>query len=275
MSEQPPDRPSAARSFAGVADAYDRARPSYPEDAVAWLAGGGAATVLELGAGTGKLTTDLASRGHRVIATDPLAPMLDRLVRSAPAALPVRAVAERIPVRTRSVDVVVSAQAYHWFDLDRALPEIARVLRPGGRVALAWNERDERVPWVRRLGEIIGTPEQGSDPTQTLLSSKLFGYVDQATFRIWQTLERDGLRDLVSSRSNIAVMDATERDHVLAKVDALYDGYGRGADGMRLPYLTRCYSAVVRPRSADDDGYPPTDPRDPGEDTDALLIDFQ
>lgn len=268
MSEQPP-----ALSFGGVADAYDRARPSYPEEAARWLAGTNPKTVLELGAGTGKLTASLQALGHRVVATDPLAPMLAHLRRTAPKALPVQAVAERIPLPARSVDVVVSAQAYHWFDRDRALPEIARVLRPGGSIALVWNERDERIPWVRRLGDILGSQEQETDPTQSLLGSHLFGYVEHERFRVWQDLDRDLLRDLATSRSNIAVLDEAERNRVLQRLDALYEEYGRGRDGMRLPYVTSCWRAVVRPQSVEE---PVTERRDdPGDDTDSLLIDFQ
>jgi SAM-dependent methyltransferase len=268
MSEQPP-----ALSFGGVADAYDRARPSYPDDASRWLVGTNPKTVLELGAGTGKLTASLQALGHRVVATDALAPMLAHLRSRVPGALPVQAVAEQIPLPARSVDVVVSAQAYHWFDLGRALPEIARVLRPGGTIALVWNEPDERIPWVRRLEQIIGTQHADVDPTQSLLGSHLFGYVEQERFRVWQDLDRERLRDLAASRSSIATLDDAERERALQRVDSLYDEYGRGADGMRLPYLTRCWRAVVRPQSVEE---PVTERRDdPGDDTDSLLIDFQ
>ena len=278
-------RPGPGLSFGGVADAYELGRPSYPTEAAAWLAGSGRSRVLELGAGTGKLTEQLAALGHHVLATDPLQPMLRHLVRRLPGVPVVRAAAERIPLRGRSVDVVVGAQAFHWFDLERALPEIARVLRPGGHLGLVWNIRDDRIPWVRRLGALIGTPEQGSDPTHALLSSHLFGYVDTATFRFWQPLDRPRLRALVASRSHVATLPEAERDRLLASVDELYDSYGRGPDGMLMPYVTHCYRAVVRPPAAAPDPAPgraehragpdPDDPGDDtGDDTGALLIDF-
>lgn len=277
-----PDHPDreAARSFAQVAQAYDRARPGYPPEAGPWLVGSRSVSVLELGAGTGRLTADLVAAGHDVLATDPLPEMLQLLDARLPGVRTAVASAEDLPVPDRSVDVVVSAQAFHWFEPAKALPEIARVLRPGGQIALVWNDRDERIPWVRRLGKVIGGAQQPTDPTHTLLASGLFGYVDSTTFRHWQQVDRDTLRDLVRSRSNVATMTETERTRVLAEVDVLYDEYGRGADGMLLPYVTRCYRAVVRARAGADDvragaprpGDPPVDGEDPGDD--GLLIDF-
>jgi SAM-dependent methyltransferase len=275
--EPSPARPGPTTpglSFSAVADAYDRARPGYPREAAVWLTGTRPATLLELGAGTGKLTDQLVALGHEVVATDPLDEMLRHLTARLPATLVARAAAERIPLRARSVDAVVAAQSLHWFDLDRALPEIARVLRPGGHLALVWNQRDERIPWVRRLGTLIGTQEQQHDPTHALLASHLFGFVDATTFRFWQPLDRGRLRDLVLSRSNIATMPAIQREGVLRKVDDLYAEYGRGADGMLLPYVTHCYKAVVRPPALDSDE-PHPHASDDGGDADALLIDFQ
>lgn len=277
-----PDEPDrdAARSFARVAEAYDRGRPGYPPEAAPWLVGRRAVSVLELGAGTGRLTTDLVALGHDVVATDPLPEMLRLLSTRLPDVRTTVASAEDLPLPDRSVDVVVSAQAFHWFDPARALPEIARVLRPGGQVALVWNDRDERIPWVRRLGRVIGNAQQQLDPTHTLLGSGLFGFVESTTMRHWQQVDRELLRDLVRSRSNVAVMSDSERTRVLAEVDALYDEYGRGADGMRLPYVTRCYRAVVRPRARheDDDrpgpARPDLPPRDGEDPDDGLLIDF-
>lgn len=263
-----------ALSFGGVADAYARARPSYPREAAAWLVGSEHAHVLELGAGTGRLTEQLHELGHRVLATDPLPQMLGHLRTRLPRVPAVLATAEHIPMRARSVDAVVGAQAFHWFDLDRALPEIARVLRPGGHLALVWNLRDERIPWVRRLGALIGTQEQENDPTHALLGSQLFGFVESSTYRFWQPLDQVRLRDLVLSRSNVALMSETERDRMMRKVDELYGEYGRGHDGMLLPYVTHCYRAVVRPPSVSEDD-PRPDGGDDGGDADSLLIDFQ
>jgi len=252
---QPPDPASdavraAARSFDEVSDAYARARPSYPQEAVAFLTGGTTEVVLELAAGTGKLTAGLAALGHRVIATEPSPQMLAQLTGELPGVPRLRAPAEQIPVASGSVGVVVAAQAYHWFDKDQVLPEAARVLRPGGAFAAVWNLRDERIPWVRRLGALIGTQEQNNDPTADLDGSGLFEPVQRATFRFWQPLDQQRLRELVVSRSNVALMPDAERGRVLRQVDALYDEYGRGADGMLLPYRTYCYRAVVRPEAA-------------------------
>ena len=269
-----------ARSFGSVADAYDRGRPSFPREAAAWLVGREAASVLELGAGTGKLTQQLVALGHDVHATEPDAAMLDVLTRDLPGTRASRASAEELPVPDRSVDVVVAAQSFHWFDLDRALPEIARVLRPGGHLSLVWNVRDERIPWVRRLGHLIGSQEQlGPETTEPLVVSGLFGFVEDATFPHWQEINRDSIQDLVLSRSNVATLDEHGRAAKLAEVLAFYDDFGRGMDGMQLPYAARCFRAQVLDRvtptltdkrSADSDDGIVSD----GSSTDMLLIDF-
>ena len=237
-----------ALSFATVAEAYDRARPSYPPEAASWLVGRSRARVVELGAGTGKLTELLVDAGHEVIATDPLPEMLARLRTRVPGAHTAVATAEHIPVASQSADVVVCAQSFHWFDHAIALPEIARVLRPGGVLALVWNARDEGIPWVRKLGAIIGSPENFTDLAGPAAESEHFGWLEPQEFRFWQSLRRDDLFDLVRSRSYVALLEEAERQELLDRVGALYDDYGRGPDGMQLPYVTRCYRAVVQHR---------------------------
>lgn len=273
-----------ARSFGAVADAYDRGRPTYPPDAAAWLVGARPTTVLELGAGTGKLTRQLVELGHDVHATDPDEAMLTVLRHELPDVRATVGGAEEIPAGDASFDVVVSAQAFHWFDLDRALPEIARVLKPGGRLALVWNEQDGRIPWVRKLGRIIGTQERENDPTDAIVGCGRFGEVESATFKQWQVVDRESILDLARSRSNIAVLDDGPREALLDEVRAFYADYGRGMDGMQLPYVVRCFRSVVADtivtRSAPaaetvpgDDATPET--TSDGTDTDMLLIDFR
>jgi SAM-dependent methyltransferase len=257
---------SRALSYAGVADAYDRARPSYPREAVAWLVGTSPVSVLEVGAGTGKLTDDLLDLGHDVLATDPLEEMLQYLrLRHADCRTAV-AFAEDLPVASRTVDVVVSAQAFHWFTLEAALPEIARVLKPEGTLALVWNSPDDRIPWVRRLGSLIEAAPQQQDPTAALVASRLFGFVEEQTFRFWQPLRQAELRDLVRSRSAVAVSSSEQQAKVLSQVDDLYDEYQRGPDGLLMPYVTRCYKAVVRPVVLEESGpiHLPGGPAPPG-----------
>jgi SAM-dependent methyltransferase len=244
----PTSQPDPARAFASVAATYDRVRPSYPREAVEWMTGRLASTVVELGAGTGKLTDRLVELGHDVLATDPLEEMLAFLRERHPDVRVAQAPAEAVPVATRSVDTVVAAQSFHWFDTDAALREAARMLKPEGRIALVWNELDVRIPWVRRLKALIGTPDRDEDPTDVLVGSSLFGYVEETTFRFWQPLRKAELRDLVATRSYVAVMDPMAQERLLRKVDELYDANDTGPDGVLLPYVTRCYRAVVRPR---------------------------
>lgn len=268
------ESPDWAHSFGGVAEAYERGRPSYPAEAVRWMLGEQPRSVLELGAGTGKLTRVLVELGHDVHATDPDPAMLALLDERVPGARSAVASAEDVPLGDASVDAVIAAQAFHWFDLDRAIPEIARVLRPGGRLCLVWNQRDEKIPWVRRLGTLIGTQDQLRDPAQSLIVSQLFGFVEEDEFTHWQTVDRRTIQDLVLSRSNVAVLDEEGRAAKLAEVLAFYDDFGRGMDGMQLPYVTRCFRATVLDRPTSSGGTEESDsaPDDPDEE---LLIDFR
>jgi len=247
-------RTERSRTFGKVAEVYDATRPGYPDEAVAWLTGRGSLRVVELGAGTGKLTASLVAAGHEVVATEPSGPMLAQLSARLSCTV-VRSRAERLPFATGSVDIVVIGQAFHWFDPRPTVPEIARVLRRGGHLALVWNLRDESVPWVRRLSAIIGS-EVGEYDLQldALADSELFGAITHEEFRFWQLLDRDGLLGLVRSRSYVAALSEPERAEMLARVSDLYDEYGRGRDGLRLPYRTHCYRAraVKKPVAADE-----------------------
>ncbi len=231
-------------AFAEVAGAYERGRPGYPDDAVRWLAGDQPCDVVDLGAGTGKLTRALVEHGHHVIAVEPLEQMRAELEAVLPGVQAVEGSAEAMPLPNTSADVVTSAQAFHWFDHDDALPEIARVLRLGGHIALVWNSRDDRDPWMARLSAIIGNETIAeSDVAPVLDASGLFGPVESAVFTFEQTLDRDGLLDLVLSRSYLAKLSPPDREPVLEAVGALYDETA-SSGGVTLAYVTECFRAM-------------------------------
>lgn len=158
-------RDEMARSFGAQAGAYERGRPTYPVEAVAWLLDGvgDAARVADVGAGTGKLTAVvshlMAERGGEIIAVDPDAAMLDTLRATLPGTETLVGTAEHVNLPDESVDAVVLGQAWHWVDPVAASAELGRILKPGGTLGLIWNSRDESVQWVARLGGIM----QGSN----------------------------------------------------------------------------------------------------------------
>ena len=261
-----------AASFGSVATEYAEFRPGYPDDAVEWLVGHAPAQVLELGAGTGKLTERLVALGHDVMATDPSEQMLDELTKAVPRVRRTACPAEDLPMANASFDVVVAAQAFHWFDHERALPEIARVLRPGGALALVWNNADQKVPWVRKVFSLIGLGDTdvGNDP---VADSELFAPSAKRVVRHWQSMDRRSLLGFCSSQSLVATLSEDRRREVLDQVGAIYDSYGRGPDGMLLPWNTYCYRARALAQVQDRGGVgqlteppvdPPLDPFHPG-----------
>jgi len=238
------ERRKQASSFAGVADVYERSRPGYPDDAVRWLAGAGPCDVVDLGAGTGKLTRSLVALGHRVTAVEPLEEMLAQLRASVPKARSLRGGAEAIPLPDASTDVVACAQAFHWFDHEPALAEIARVLRPGGRIALVWNLRDESEIWVEELSDaIVGRTGLDRGAIEPIERSGLYGTVERAVFEHAQQVDRTTMRELVLSRSYCAILPEEERTPILDRVERIFDEHAR-AGILRVPYRTECFRAT-------------------------------
>jgi SAM-dependent methyltransferase len=220
-----------ARSFARVADEYDRGRPGYPPEAVDWLLGatsspeGQPLEVLDLGAGTGKLTDALLKAGHRVIAVEPLLEMRAILADALPAAQALAGTAEALSLADASVDVVTVGAAFHWFDERAALAEIVRVLRPPGLLGLFGNSFDTSLAWVARVRSILGSPaiqRPGHWPSMEDLRDD-FAEVEDREFPHEQRADRASLRDLASSRSTLATMPADEREQVLASLDRLWN----------------------------------------------------
>jgi SAM-dependent methyltransferase len=241
---------AGAEGFARGAGAYERGRPSYPPEAVSWLAGqlrlGPGARVLDLAAGTGKLTRLLVATGASLIAVEPVAEMRSALAQLAPG-VDVRAgTAEAIPLPDASVDAVAIAQAFHWFASDQALAEIARVLTPAGRLGLVWNRRDLREPLQAAISEII-EPHRGSTPSfltgnwrEAFQHTRLFLPTAEHQVRYEQALTIDQLIDRVLSVSFIAALSPTVRDDVQSKVRALAKRHDDRP--LRLGYLTELYS---------------------------------
>jgi len=238
-------RQQRSLSFGSQAAAYERGRPSYPPDAIDWLLPPGARDVLDLGAGTGKLTTRLAERGLDVIAVDPIAEMLEVLSNSLPDTPALLGTAEQIPLPDSHVDAVLVAQAWHWVDPERAIPEVARVLRPGGRLGLVWNTRDERLGWVKDLGRIIG---HENDPFSEEVSLPE-PFTDVARHHVEWTnyLTPQALIDLVASRSYCITSPAEVRTRTLHQVRELLATHPALAhsSGLALPYITVCIRATL------------------------------
>ncbi|WP_327639408.1 class I SAM-dependent methyltransferase [Kribbella sp. NBC_00482] len=236
-----------ATSFGAVAAAYDLGRPTFPVDALIWILGAGRGLqVLDLGAGTGKLAAVAAELGHDVIAVDPSQEMLE-VCRRRPGIDTMVGAAESIPLAHASVDAVIVGQAFHWFDHARALPEIARVLRPNGVLGLLWNNPDTVVPWVRRIWQVMQGDGVGGtdrfDPVPIIDQSNLFTLLESARFRHWHDLNRQGLRQLAQSHSRVAVLKDTRRDQVLDQIDLIYEHTARPPEALRMPYFTDCFRA--------------------------------
>jgi len=232
-------------SFGQEAAAYERGRPSYPPEAIDWLLPPAAKDVLDLGAGTGKLTTRLVERGLAVFAVDPIPEMLELLSSSLPDTPALLGTAEEIPLPDDSVDSVLVAQAWHWFDLERAIKEVARVLRPGGRLGLLWNTRDARLGWVKDLGQIIGHEDDPFSSTVTLPEP----FTGQERHQVeWTSyLTPQALIDLVASRSYCITSPEQVRTKTLDRVRNLLATHPALANssGLALPYVTVCIRATL------------------------------
>jgi SAM-dependent methyltransferase len=230
IAEQPdsylptPERRRRARSFGAVAQEYQRGRPSYPPDAVEWLLGERPLRVLDLGAGTGKLSEAVAAAGHDVVAVEPLAQMRKVLRATQPAIETLDGRAEELPLESGSVDAVVVGAAFHWFEQEPALAEIGRVLRAPGILGLLGNAFDNTVPWEAELRAILGPPAierpRHWPSVQTLREH--FLEVEDRRFPHTQVADLGRLRDLALSRSSLAIEDPDKQQQALGRVDELW-----------------------------------------------------
>jgi SAM-dependent methyltransferase len=216
-----------ARSFGPTAAAYAEHRPDYPADAIRWglaAADGPPRRVLDLGAGTGKLTGGLLALGSdlEVTAVEPDELMRTELTARFPSVRALAGSAERIPLASGSVDAVVVGQAFHWFDREQALPEIARVLRPGGALAALWNDEDTSVEWVAGFAEAARTwvsiPTVLRTSDYPLFESADFGACEREPFAHTQRRTADSLTATMGTRSHTLVVSEAQRAEVLGRV---------------------------------------------------------
>jgi SAM-dependent methyltransferase len=228
-----------ARSFGTVAQLYDRHRPTYAAAAVTWALGERPRRVADLGAGTGILSRLLRDLGHEVIAVEPDEQMRAHLVATSPGIAALAGSAEEIPLPDASVDAVVAGQAYHWFDTARALPEIARVLRPEGRLAVLRNDPDPAAPWTVRFAEIIDGASTTARDRAAIDFGTRFGPTRRAEFRHEVRMTPDDLVAVATTRSPYLVADADGQRALVEAVRALAAGPEiAGRDRFAMAYLT-------------------------------------
>jgi len=249
------DRRRHGSSFGAAAAAYAEHRPGYAEAAVRWalepVLDRPRVRVADIGAGTGKLTATLAGLGAEVTAVEPDPQMLEELRRTIPAVRSVPGRAEDLPLPDASVDAVLAGQAMHWFDMDRAIPEIARVLRPGGVLAGLWNVDDDRVGWVAELAAISKRRSsitlmrwrdgEGRARRERLAEAGagLFQGVEEGEFGHGQARTAGSLLATIGTHSHLLVMDDAERAGLLARVDGFLRARPETAHGeFTLPLVT-------------------------------------
>jgi SAM-dependent methyltransferase len=232
--------PTASAGFSRAAAAYERGRPGYPQSALSWLARElglrPGVTVVDLAAGTGKLTRALLPTGATVVAVEPVAEMR-ALIEGTEA---VEGRADAMPFPGEWADAVTVGQAFHWFATPEALGEIHRVLRPGGGLALIWNRRDLADPLQRAIEELIAplagevSRLWGGFWREPFDRTELFGPFAEASFDHVQELDEQGLVDRVLSTSYVATAPAGRQRDIETKLREL-----AAAGPVRLPYVTR------------------------------------
>jgi SAM-dependent methyltransferase len=247
---------AAADGYAAKAEHYTRGRPDYPDDILGWLRGsldlGAGKVAVDLGAGTGKFTAYLRQTGARVIAVEPVAEMRQKLSSLLPDVEALEGTAQAIPLPDASVDALTCATAFHWFATEATMREIHRVLKPGGKLGLIWNVRDESVAWVREVARIVNAhegdvPRQASGAWKRVFPFDGFGPLQEVRFPHGHTgSPEDVIVNRMRTISFIAALPDEEEAKVAAKVRALIAAEPSlaGQTTVTMPYVTAAYSAT-------------------------------
>lgn len=227
-------------------------RTLYPPTAVPWLVGERRARILDLGSGTGAFARLLQDGGHEVFCIDRDVEAVAALPEQLGTRLHVAGRVESLPYLSCHFDVVTASANLHRFAPGLALSEIARVLKPGGVLAVAYNVRDDTVPWVKRLAAILRQVDSsamagnfGLESLQAVADSPYFGEITQRSFRNWVPIGRTGLIAMVERRPETARLDSGAREALLSEVGALYDTSARPPEPLLLPYRAACWRAQV------------------------------
>ncbi len=228
-----------------------RRRP-YPEAASAWMVGDRPARVLDLGSGTGAFARMLVDAGHEVFCLDRDPALVAELPERLGSQLHVAGQVESLPYLSCHFDVVTTAQTLHNFAPGLALTEIARVLKPGGHLAVLYSTRDDTVPWVKRLAALMrqADPQSmrgdfGLEALDPVVESPYFAPPERKTFRNWVPITRGGLVTMVERRPTVAQLEPTVRADLLNQVGQLYDDSARAPEPLLLPYQISCWRAPV------------------------------
>lgn len=249
-----------ATSFGEVADEYDRLRPSPAEEALDWLVPANCEIAVDLAAGTGLFTRALQRRVRQVIAVEPDDRMRAVLAARSPGVRAVAGRGEAMPVPDASADAVFVSSAWHWLDHDLAVPEIARVLRDGGRLGVIWTSRDRRVDWVAEL-DMPGGPraasatDSGSRPRRwrevTLPEDASLRNFADASFEFVRTMTVDDAVGWLGTYSGVITATAAERAAALARAREALLPRADGDGMIEIPMRSSCWRAdrVHRPAS--------------------------
>ncbi|MCA0296725.1 MAG: class I SAM-dependent methyltransferase [Actinobacteria bacterium] len=243
-----------------------RSTGEFPAAALDWLAPTRAGRVLAVGRGSASTANRLAQRGNRVTLTDKSAPAVRAAHRRYPGLLAIGAAPDALPFVPCSFDEVFVGQGMHLLPTGLALDEFARVLAPGGQLAVLYTSRDDSVPWVRRLASLLREfdPEAMTGGAElysvaAIAASPHFPVVEHRAFRLWVPITRDGMLEMVSSAPRLASLEAGHADRLLADVGKLYDSSARAPEPLLLPYSVMCWRAQVDHSELSTELRPPED----------------